>query len=759
TTAETEPLSGFIGDSLALPIYQGGTMITILLFMLFQDPILGVAAIGVIPIQAILIPKIQRKVNLLGRERVRNVRKLSQDINEAASGLSYIRLNGIEHYTLSKFSDVLGDIFFIRLNIYKLKFLMKFLNNLIGQLTPLMFLSLGGYLVMNGQVSIGALVAMLAAYKDLTAPWKELLNYYQRLHDSTLKFKQIDEQFSPHNPIHKNLYALPPKKTDSVHIEINQIAINNQFGNPIIEPFSADWKPGSLIAITSTNSTALSSLADVLTGLHPPSSGDILFLKQSLKTLKPEMRTRLISYSGPEPFMFNGTIMQNLFYGLRLIPPSEDTDDEKQNRHQAIEEAILAGNSQYTSQKLWTDFDFVGATQISDFRSILYDHVRIFGHEDIIYSYGLKDIVTIEPIRENLLKARPKVQHLMRDFSHYIEPFESDHFNPLLSNYENLLFAIADPQSFNVYDMACDPCIIRLLGDQKILNNAIEIGWRYATTLQNVINHETDFSIARLRAFKFLQNDAFQKLLEQMQAEPIETALDLKQATHSMDLSDKEKLSCAIFLSLCPHLHGQDLINDRVRTNIVNIRHQIIKNDIKTKIDHVIERLDPQTYNTHLNVEDNLLFGRINTYSTQELEKIHNALSEANKKANIYDLVIAVSAVSTQVGVAGNRIPIHVKQTIQYLRAIIKLPRLLIINQAFSTFENDHVINIIKRTKNKYPQMTIIYLENKIKNFNLFADRHVGAAGGLRATPRPPAPTRVPPPGTTRPHAEGVRVP
>ena len=48
-TAETEPLGGFIGDSVALPAFQGGTLLTILIFMFVQDPVLGIAAIALYP--------------------------------------------------------------------------------------------------------------------------------------------------------------------------------------------------------------------------------------------------------------------------------------------------------------------------------------------------------------------------------------------------------------------------------------------------------------------------------------------------------------------------------------------------------------------------------------------------------------------------------------------------------------------------------------------------------------------------------------
>ena len=58
-TAEVEAIGGFMGDAFALPAFQGGTLLTILAFMFAQDPIMGLAAISLYPIQMYVIPKLQ----------------------------------------------------------------------------------------------------------------------------------------------------------------------------------------------------------------------------------------------------------------------------------------------------------------------------------------------------------------------------------------------------------------------------------------------------------------------------------------------------------------------------------------------------------------------------------------------------------------------------------------------------------------------------------------------------------------------------
>ncbi|MBT4353221.1 MAG: ABC transporter ATP-binding protein, partial [Rhodospirillaceae bacterium] len=186
-TAEVEPLGGFVGDSVALPAFQGGTLITILIFMFVQDWMLGLAAIALYPIQGYIIPKLQWHVNQLGKARVQNVRRLSEKIGESVSGIEELHANDGARRVLATFTERLGTIYDIRYEIFQRKFFIKFVNNFIAQLTPFFFYSIGGYLVIKGDLTFGALVAILAAYKDLSAPWKELLTYYQRLADSKIK--------------------------------------------------------------------------------------------------------------------------------------------------------------------------------------------------------------------------------------------------------------------------------------------------------------------------------------------------------------------------------------------------------------------------------------------------------------------------------------------------------------------------------------------------------------------------------------------
>src|SRR5215475_95201 len=250
-TGELEPVGGFIGEAFALPISQGGTLLTIFVFMFVQDPMLGAAAVAFYPLQGYLIPKMQRIIRRLGRERVRKVRVLSDRIAETIAARGEIRANDAAVYQLTDISHRLGEIYDIRFEIYNRKFFVKFLNNLIGNLTPFLFFLIGGYFVIKGELSWGALVAVLAAYKELSSPWKELLDFYQNQQDVAIKYEQVVEQFQVPEMLDRRLLLEEPERVEPLRgaVTAANLGVTDSDGIHLLEEVSFDFPLGTDVAI------------------------------------------------------------------------------------------------------------------------------------------------------------------------------------------------------------------------------------------------------------------------------------------------------------------------------------------------------------------------------------------------------------------------------------------------------------------------------------------------------------------------------
>ena len=192
---EIEPLGGFFGEVAVTPIFQGGLLAVYVAFIFVQDVWLGLAAVAFYPVQTFLIPLLQARIVRLNRARAANARVVADQIGDTIALSTDIRGHATTGWHLARVSDLLHHNTELRQALFRRKFTIKFLNNFINQLTPFFFYSIGGYLVIKGSLDFGALVAVLAAYKDLAGPWRQLLNYVQRFSDFSSRFRFVMESF------------------------------------------------------------------------------------------------------------------------------------------------------------------------------------------------------------------------------------------------------------------------------------------------------------------------------------------------------------------------------------------------------------------------------------------------------------------------------------------------------------------------------------------------------------------------------------
>src|SRR3954449_2113858 len=330
-TAESESLGGFIGDALALPAFQGGTLLTIICFMFVQDPVLGLAAVALYPFQGYIIPKLQRKVNQLNKQRVRTQRIVADRIQESAAGIVEIHTNNTVKLQLTDFAALLGRIYDIRFEVYQRKFFVKFLNNFIGQLTPFFFYSLGGYLVIRGNLSFGALVAVLAAYKDMASPWKELLDFYQQKEDSRIKYEQIVEQFQPAGLSDPALMLDEPDEIPRFEGElaVSNLSLAEDDRNRIIDAVTFSMRLDEHVAVIGPSGSGKNELALLLARLMRPTGGRITIGGRELGELPLAVIGYRIGYASATPHLFTGMLRDNLLMGLRHRPvrPAEDSEN------------------------------------------------------------------------------------------------------------------------------------------------------------------------------------------------------------------------------------------------------------------------------------------------------------------------------------------------------------------------------------------------------------------------------------------------
>src|SRR5215204_4307072 len=194
---EVEPIGTFIGDAFVLPVFLGTQAATALLFIFLQNVWLGVLAAAVVAVQMTFIPRLRRQLLRLSRQRQVASRRLAGRVSEIVDGIEAVHVHDTASWERAEIGHRLYELFDLRFRIYKRKFMVKFLNNLLAQMTPFFFYAVGGYFALRGQLDIGQLVAVIAAYRELPPPLKELIDWDQQRLDVQVKYDQVVQHFAP----------------------------------------------------------------------------------------------------------------------------------------------------------------------------------------------------------------------------------------------------------------------------------------------------------------------------------------------------------------------------------------------------------------------------------------------------------------------------------------------------------------------------------------------------------------------------------
>lgn len=181
--AEVDRLGGFVGEGLSQPVVNGGMLIAMGGYMLVVEPLVALISLGFILPQIVLLPLLQRRINRLMERRV----VLLRGFGDQLTGLPASE----QDFRHSDMPGSLDDIYDNRLRTYLWKFGQKAVMNLLSAVAPLSVLLVGGYMVIQGETTIGVVVAFISGFERLSTPLRELIAYYRIAAQAHVQHKMI----------------------------------------------------------------------------------------------------------------------------------------------------------------------------------------------------------------------------------------------------------------------------------------------------------------------------------------------------------------------------------------------------------------------------------------------------------------------------------------------------------------------------------------------------------------------------------------
>jgi ATP-binding cassette, subfamily B, bacterial len=187
----------------------------------------------------------------------------------------------------------------------------------LGMASPLLILLYGGYLVLEGQLSLGTMLALSALAVGFLDPLGKLVmtafqlqlfdSYMDRIHDVL------------ETPREQEGLTVIPAGTLKGDIRLEDVSFRYAAQSPLVlRDVSVAIRPGQFVAIVGRSGAGKSTLAHLLLGLYPPTSGRVLFDGADLAGLDVRTVRSQIGIVSQQPYLFGGSIRSN----IALVDPA-----------------------------------------------------------------------------------------------------------------------------------------------------------------------------------------------------------------------------------------------------------------------------------------------------------------------------------------------------------------------------------------------------------------------------------------------------
>lgn len=682
---EVEPLGGFTGDAFVAPFLLGGQALTALLFIFLQSVPLGLVTAALVSVQAFIIPRMRRRLLVLGRQRQLTARELAGRVSEIVEGINTIRTYDTTNYERADIAARLGRIFKIRFDIYQWKFLVKFINNFLASVTPFLFYTIGGWLALNGRLDIGQLVAVIGAYKDLPGPLKELIDWDQNRQDVQVKYQTVVSQFAIDGLIDPRLQELTPGdaagRMDHPLGSVN-LGVVDDSGAVGLTRVSLNLAEGGAVAIVGQAGSGSDIFAEALARLVWPTSGKVVAGDTDLMTLPESVTGRAITYAGPDTFFFFGTVRDNLLYGLKHAPLGEPLHEgaARLQRQWERNEARLSGNPDIDLGSDWIDYASVGASGPDDLMQ------RVFAVLDTVWlTRDILDLAlrsSIEPAGHGDLAARiVAMRQLLReeltrqDLNDLIVPFEPGAYNTEATVLENILFGHALRPELSAAEIGKVPYFRTMLAEHGLVERLTSMGIEIARNAVELLGDlPPDHPLFQSQTLMTADDiPVFQGLLKKLDS-----------AGGALTEADRDKMIRLSFDYIEPRFRF-GLISEALRAEIVAFRqafHERMPADLKAGI----EPYDPQTFITSAGLLDNMLFGRISQKYRDGSDRIYAAVAALLGPLGLYERILSIG-LDFHVGAGGKRLTSAQRQKLGLARALIRRSDYYVFNRPLSALD------------------------------------------------------------------------
>lgn len=236
-------------------------------------------------------------------------------VKEIVSGLSAIRTNRLEHFFDAKHADGLKRWFAVLRSRVVIGHVTGTVSMISQTLSVYLVLVLGAYWASTGQMSVGSLMAFAMLAGNLVSPLNQFGPQVLRFREGTVAVRRVLEVVDINVLLGDQRVDSEINQLERFDIRIERLTFGYSEDKDVLVEFSLQVPEATFVVITGPNGSGKSTLLNILVGEIDGYSGQVLIGDQNIRGLQRGVMSRAITIVEQRPFLFSGTIRENLLAG------------------------------------------------------------------------------------------------------------------------------------------------------------------------------------------------------------------------------------------------------------------------------------------------------------------------------------------------------------------------------------------------------------------------------------------------------------
>jgi ABC-type bacteriocin/lantibiotic exporter with double-glycine peptidase domain len=300
---------------------DGALVCLYLVLLVWLSPRIGLLVLGLGLAQALVFLLSWRQQRELMSQNLQVQCRSESYLVEMLSGMETLKAMGSEERSAEHWSNLFVDVLNVSLARGRLGALVDSAASTLKLASPLCVLAFGALAVLDGQLSLGTMLAASALAVGFLTPLASLAATAGQLQLLGSYVERIDDVLRAEPEQDRSTVTKPPRLRGA--IELDHVSFRYGPLSPmVLEDISLRVEPGQLVALVGRSGSGKTSLASLLIGLYRPLAGRILYDGIDLSQLDLRAVRRQMGIVTQRPHLFGTTVRAN----IALADPSLSLD-------------------------------------------------------------------------------------------------------------------------------------------------------------------------------------------------------------------------------------------------------------------------------------------------------------------------------------------------------------------------------------------------------------------------------------------------